>query len=106
MTPDLSSLVQVNLRWGQPRTIGDIAEDMHVSRRAVEKAVEQLRLDGAPIITGSAGVWLTTSPDELRAAYRSLRRRYIHQAIGARVLLKTARRFEKHVQAQLWSDVA
>lgn len=109
MTPDVPwwpSLVAVNLRYGRDkaRTIGEIAEDMGISRRTVEKAVEQMRLEGAPVISGSEGIWLTDSAEELRDAYRRLRARYIHQAIGARALLRTAQRYEKHRQTELWAS--
>jgi biotin operon repressor len=102
MTPDFPSLVATHLFWGKPVTISEIAEDLKVSRRQVEHAIEQLRREGVPIITGSLGVHLTTSPEELRQAYRALRRRYIHQAIGARVLLETAKRFERAQQTTIW----
>jgi Mn-dependent DtxR family transcriptional regulator len=101
--PDWPTLVAGRLLHGRDRarTIGELAESMGVPRRTVEKAIEQLRADGRPIVTGSEGVWLTDSADELRAAYRALRRRYITQAIGARVLLATARRYEKVRQLEL-----
>jgi biotin operon repressor len=80
-------LLLVRLRLDDPQTIGDLAESMQAPRRAIEKAVEELRRRGEPIVTGPWGICLDN--------YRRLRARYIHQAIGARELLRTARRFER-----------
>jgi biotin operon repressor len=104
MTPSWPDLIATHLFYGRDKavTISQIAEDIGCSRRIVEQAVEHLRRDGAPICSGSEGVWLTTSSEELRAQYRRLRARYIHQAQGARELLRTARRFEKFTQETLW----
>ena len=104
MIPDWPSLVFVQLRWGRDaaRTLGDLAEDMGVSRRTVEKAVETLRATGTPICTGPDGCWLTTSEGELLEQYRALRRRYIRQAMNARHLLRTAKRFAKVQQLGMW----
>lgn len=108
MIPDWPTLVHTHLAWGADRavTIGQIAEDMNVSRRVIEKAVEELRANGAPICSGSQGVWLTTSESELVEQYRALRRRYIRQAVNARHLLRTAKRFAKVKQTTLWTDAA
>jgi hypothetical protein len=107
--PHWADLVATRLRWGRDGavTIGELAESMHVMRREVERAITALRAEGVPVCTGSAGVWLTTSPSELRVCYRWLRSKYIHQAIGARVLLQTAQRFERTQQTTLpWQEVA
>ena len=101
--PDWPTIIRTRLSWGadHPVTIGQLAESMKVSRRVVERAVEQLRLEGQPLCTGSAGLWLSRDPAELRQHYQALRRRYIRQAVGARALLRTAIRFEK-AQMTLW----
>jgi biotin operon repressor len=75
MTPDFPSLVATLLFWGKPVTISQIAEDMNVSRRSVEHAIEQLRLEGTPICTGSAGVWLSVDTIELMRHAESHRSR-------------------------------
>lgn len=101
--PDWPSLIRLNLFWGRDRavTIGSIAETAKISRRTVEKAVETLRAEGQPICSGSSGVYLSSDPAELREQYQSLRRRYIRQAVNARVLLRTAKWYEKS-QMTLW----
>ena len=106
--PNWADLLLVNLRWGRDgaRTLGELSESMGAPRRALEKAVEELRVDGKPICTGAEGVWLTDSAAELRDQYRRLRARYVKQAVNARVLLRTARRYERVQQHVLWSDVA
>jgi biotin operon repressor len=104
MIPDLVSLVQTRLNWGRDRavTIGELAETMNLSRRAIEKAIETLRATGAPVCSGTDGIWLTTDAGELERQVEALRRRAIHQLIGARALRLTARRYRKQVQTQLW----
>lgn len=105
---DFASLLQVHLGWGRDRarTIGALAEGMGVSRRVVEKGVEELRASGRPICSGSDGIWLTTSEAELVEQYRALRRRYIRQAVNARHLLRTAKRYAKVQQTTLFGDAA
>jgi len=104
LVPDMPSLVQVNLRYGRDaaRTIGDIAEDMGISRRAVEKAVESMRLAGVPVVTGSDGAWLSVDPQELADAAERLRSRALHILLGARALRATARRHAKVQQLGLF----
>jgi biotin operon repressor len=106
VTPDFPSLVATHLFWGKPVTISQIAEDMKVSRRQVEHAIEQLRLDGTPICTGSPGVWLSQSAPELYAHAERLRSRAIHVLLGARALRATARRHERVQQTTLFGDAA
>lgn len=101
---DFASLLHVHLGWGRDhaKTIGDLAESLNVPRRTVEKGVEELRLRGVPICSGTPGVWITHDPAELLAQVEALRRRAIHQLIGARALRTTARRFARTQQLDLW----
>ena len=69
--------------------------------RQLQEAVPALRAAGAPVCSGSVGLWITDDPHELREQYRALRRRYIHQAIGARALLRTAGQKERERQLAL-----
>lgn len=101
--PPWDDLLLVRLKLDAAQTIGDLSESMGAPRRAIERAVESLRARGEPIVSGPDGIALTRNPERLRASYRALRRRYIHQAIGARVLLRTAKRFERFQQTELWS---
>jgi biotin operon repressor len=102
--PDFASLVQVHLSWGKDRavTIGTLQEQLGVSRRAVEKAIESMRLEGVPVCTGSEGAWLSTDARELYAHAARLRSRAIHVLLGARALRATARRHEKVRQTTIW----
>ena len=112
MIPDMPSLVQVNLRYGRDRArkLGELAEDMGVPRRVIEQSIESLRKDGVPIVTGSDGVWLSTDSRELADAAERLRSRALHILLGARALRRTARRFERVQQTELfeptWADRA
>ncbi len=96
----LADLIYGHLNYGagRPRTIGELAEDLAVPRRMVEASVEELRRRGAPICTGSRGVWLTQSADELIDQYRRLRRRAIHQLANLRAMQRTAQTMRGYVQ--------
>src|SRR5436309_11129410 len=83
-----ADLIYVHLFWGADKavTIGELAEGLNMSRRTVEAAVEALRRSGAPICTGSRGVWLSQDAEELLANYRALRARALRQLANLRGL--------------------
>lgn len=89
-----ADLVYVSLHVGRDAavTLSDIAERLNLSRRAVEAAVEALRRGGTPVCSGSEGIWLTDSPDELIDQYRRLRRRALTQLRNLRAMQRTAAR--------------
>jgi Mn-dependent DtxR family transcriptional regulator len=97
----LADVVYARLFWGKPRTIGELAEDLAVPRRMVEASIEELRRRGAPICSGSRGVWLTQDADELLANYRRLRSRAIHQLANLRGMQRTARNLRGYDQLRL-----
>jgi Mn-dependent DtxR family transcriptional regulator len=97
----LADVVYARLLWSKPRTIGELAEDLAVPRRMVEASIEALRRRGAPIVTGSRGVWLTQDADELMASYRRLRHRAIHQLANLRAMQRTARNLRGYEQLRL-----
>lgn len=66
------------------RTIGEIAERAGVTRRVVERAVQQARNEGVPVATGPDGVWLATSRTELEQQYSEHRERAMTQLRGLR----------------------
>jgi hypothetical protein len=72
------------------------------SRRAIESAVQELRLSGEPIVSGDMGVRYTTDPAQLRAAATALRSRARTQLVTARALRQTAARLEGP-QQRLWA---
>ena len=88
-----SDLIYVHLLWGADKavTIGELAEGLNLPRRTVEGAIEALRRSGAPICTGSRGVWLSQDPEELWEQYRRLRHRALTQLANLRGLQRTAR---------------
>ena len=100
MTP---AILYRYLSWGRDRavTIGEIAEVANCPRRLVEKAVEALRADGAPLCSGPDGIYLSDDADELLSQYRALRRRAIGQLVNARRLRRTAEAFRKQGQMRL-----
>jgi Mn-dependent DtxR family transcriptional regulator len=99
----LADVVYARLFWGKPRTIGELAEDLAVPRRMVEASIEELRRRGAPICSGSRGVWLTQDADELLDQYRRLRRRAIHQLANIRRMRKTVNFMRGYHQEELWT---
>ena len=99
------------LSWGRDRSVrlGDLAEALEWPRRAVEQAVQDLRLQGKAIASDGRGVWLTADPDELDATYLSLRKRIRSQAITSWAVRATERRLRngQSVQATLpWTEAA
>jgi biotin operon repressor len=100
--------VLARLGWGRDNaaSIGSLAESLQWPRRAIEQAVQDLRLQGKPIASGPAGVWLTADPDELDATYRSLRNRIKSQSVTAWALRSTSKRMrDGSVQATLpWTE--
>lgn len=82
---------------GNAVTIEAIAEAAGVPRRDVERAVQEARLAGYPIISGDRGLWVASSLQELVDQRERLRAR-------ARNQLVTARGLDKAIQA--WSRQA
>lgn len=80
----------------------DLARDLGWTTRAVEAAVQQARLEGAPIASDETGYWLG-SAEEVDECARRLRSRYIHQAITARSLRRTAQRMRGYQQVEIWA---
>lgn len=64
----------MNLPRGKDRavSIGLLAESYGLSRRRVERDLEELVLSGLPIVACSAGVYVSDSPSEVRAYTDSL----------------------------------
>jgi biotin operon repressor len=71
-------------------TLRDIARATGLSRRAVEQAVQTLRLEGAPLVSDSDGIRISRDPAEVRACAKRLRSRAIHQMETASALEKAA----------------
>jgi len=77
---------------------------MDVPRRAIEKAVEELKRSGYPVICGNRGCKRATTVAELRAAYRSERARAIGQMVNTRGRLKAIAALER--QTVLFPELA
>ena len=73
-------------------TLDTLAARMNVSRREAEQAVHDARMAGVPIISGSRGLWLATTPQEAREQAARLRTRAIHQIETAQALERAAER--------------
>ena len=82
----------LNVGKDHARTYGELAETLNVPRRVIEESVQQARLDGVPIVSGSEGVWIASSPQEALEAAQALRRRAITQLVTARALRHAGRR--------------
>ena len=87
-------------------TYGELAERLNVPRRTVEKAIQQMRLAGVPVITGNDGVWLAETALEAQQAAQALRRRAITQLVTARALRAAGKRMAAIRQQTLWEEAA
>ena len=89
------------------RTIGELAEALRVSRREIEAAVQAARIDGVPIVSGSEGLWISDSPEEVARAAESLRKRLVTQYATVRALRATARRMaaRKHYDGIIQTEL-
>lgn len=76
----------------EPRTIGEVTSALQISRREVEASIQELRLRGEPVMSGSDGIWLGVNSKEVQAGAEALRRRIVQQALTQRALRSTARR--------------
>jgi biotin operon repressor len=93
-------MILAALGFTSPRTKRQLADATGWNTRDVEAAIQQARLEGAPICSDERGYWLGTA-EEVRACADRLRRRYVTQAVTARALRRTARRLEA-AQMSLW----
>jgi biotin operon repressor len=75
-------------------TIDDVHAHTGLSRRAVEAELEDLRLEGHPIVAGATGVRLTQDPRELAAYLEGRRRRAAAIHRGTMALRSTLRRLQ------------
>lgn len=73
-------------------TLSELAEMTGQSRRAIEAAIHDARLQGVPICTDHRGAWLATTPQEAREQAQRLRTRAIHQIETAQALERAAKR--------------
>ena len=87
-------------------TIGDLAEAHQISRREVEQSIQDARLDGVPIVSGSEGLWIASTAQEALAAAQALRRRAITQLVTARALRAAGKRMAAIRQPTLWEEAA
>lgn len=71
-------------------TLSAIADAAGVSRREVEQAIQQARLDGIPLITSGRGVWRAETAQEARSMAERLRSRAITQMTTAQALDRAA----------------
>lgn len=88
-------------------TLSELAERLRVPRRSIEEAVQEARLSGVPICTGSEGAWIAQDASEARSMADRLRSRAIHQMETARALEKWADEQEQQPLTLPWNvDVA
>lgn len=87
------------------RTLSAIAELAGCSRREVEAYVQSARLAGVPIVSGSEGVWIATTPQEAQEAADRLRTRAMHQLETSAALRRAADLMEPVAQTS-WLDAA
>jgi hypothetical protein len=101
MTPDAERVLRLlaHERGGPPEFFSvkqaDMAFVLGLSTRAVQSALQELRLAGHPIISTSDGVRLTDWAIDVENCAVALRRRAITQLLTSRALRNTARRMRE-----------
>lgn len=99
-------LLLVRLGYGRDNAfpIGWYAEHLHLSRREVEQAVQQLRLDGIGVCSGPDGIWLSHDPVDVADTLQHLRGRLVNQYRTYLALRRTLRRMraDAYVQEELF----
>jgi predicted DNA-binding transcriptional regulator YafY len=85
----------------RPQTKRELAERMGVTTRTVEVMVQVERLAGAPIVSDTDGYRVALDSADMRDQYRRMRSRYVHQALTARAVNRTADRMEAAEAAAL-----
>lgn len=103
--------LRLHLMEGKPHAVKqrDLAAACGVPVRAIQDALEAAKRRGEYIVTGSVGVWLSYSVEELRDAYRRDRNRAIRQLVNNRGRLKAIealQRAEGEVEQTSWLDSA
>ena len=96
MTTAERLLYLLTIDGGSWLTIRQLAASLSVSRREVEEAIQQLRLEGNPIATGQHGVRLVNDADELAESNRSLH----HRLRAQYQTLRAQRRAEARLRAR------
>ena len=106
MTPDAERVLR--LLGNASAKQADMAFVLGISVRAVQSALQQLRLAGKPVYSDTDGVRLAQTADEARACSEALRRRLVSQYKTYRALRNTARRMrDEEAAAQrmtLWDS--
>jgi len=94
--PGWDDIVLVHLGRGRDHaeSLGSLQERVGAPRRAIEAAVQSLRLRGLPVASGAEGVWLGDAAD-VEATLRSLRGRMRSQYQTMLALRKTLRQMRK-----------
>jgi biotin operon repressor len=100
-------LVHVQLGRGRDRaeSIGSLAERLQLTRRAVEAAVQSLRLDGIAVASGSEGIWLGDAAD-MAATASMLLGRFLTQKATYEAVQATAERLAADGRQLTWTDAA
>lgn len=100
MTSDERVLVALALNG--PTKQPDLAAMLGLPVRAVQEAIQALRLAGEPICSGDAGVWLARDADELAASNRRLHHRLREQYRTLRAQRRAEARLRERRELTLW----
>lgn len=97
-TNDLLAILY-SAEGGEWWTIDELRLRLRWPRRAVENAIENLRLEGVPIVAGSDGVRISTSVQELAEYVEARRRRAAEIHRGTLKLRNTLNRLREKADA-------
>jgi len=85
-----------------PTTIRELTVLCNVPRRSIEELVEDLRLQGHPIIATNAGLQLCEDPILLERYVQARRRRMLSEWKGTVALRRTLRRMRERDELTLF----
>lgn len=100
MTTDERAVLDALTGRRRPITQADLAFGLDIPVRAVQEAIESLRLAGHPILSSGDGMRLSADPDEVAACADALHSRAVTQMETASKLARTAARMRE--PATLW----
>lgn len=91
LTAELLDLLQLHVGIDNAIHMGELAERLNVSEDTIKRNIKRLRRteEGADIVSGSAGYWIATSPQEIEQMHRALTKQALTRLQTARSIARS-----------------